>query len=245
MNCFETKPEDVRPRREGHGLTKPWPFRALLLSAGLCLAAPAIALESGPLIQGSYEIETWFTLSGNGPFGTGCMIIGNSGASASPSLYRWPVGGAHCGLNIPHAQATWDIYPIVSGQTVRHVIKSRVNGKCLIRAGNGRDINPSLYLWPEYADKHFCGLPDANALIINGQAAWDFTGLEAKVSEVGDVVYAGSIRLGGAALIFSPLAVSPPPDYSMAIFTTDAEIAGNWRMNLWSALAKPIRGKAQ
>lgn len=204
-----------------------------------------MALESGPLIQGSYEIQTWFTDSVGLTDGTGCMMMmGSDGSSLVPALYQWPAGGYHCGLDAANAQAIWDIYPIVSGQTVRHVIKSRTNGQCLIRSSSGQAAKPSLYLWADAADKRYCGLLSAAAFIANGQAAWDFTGFETKADEAGDIVYSGRLRLGEAELHFRSLHVPPPGiDYSPAEFMADPFITGMWRMNLWSTLAKPIPRK--
>ena len=55
-----------------------------------------------------------------------------------------------------------------------HIIRSRVNGQCLIRSNNGTDAMASLYMWGDIADKTWCGLPNADVLIDNGQAAWYF-----------------------------------------------------------------------
>ncbi len=220
-------------------------LRIILLSFGTALAAPAQALESGPLIQGSYEIQTWFTDSVGIVYGTGCLtMMGGSPASLVPALYQWPSGGNHCGLDNPNAQAIWDIYPVVSGQTVRHVIKSRTNNQCLIRGSNGQAGNPSLYLWPDNADKRYCGLASADAFVANGQAAWDFTDFQPKVDEVGDIVYSGRISLASGGLHFRSLHIPPPGvDYSPAEFLTDTVITSRWSMNLWSTLAKPLPRK--
>ena len=217
-----------------------WALRSLLLCAGLGSAAAAPALESGPLIQGSYEIETWFVFTYGPPAGAGCMMIGNS-PGLIPSVYHWPAGGDHCGSSAPEVQAVWDIYPIVSGNKVRHVIKSRANGLCLGRTNNGQAVSPNLFLWADNTDKQYCGLPSAEVFIANGQAAWDFTGLETKVHGAGGVVYAGQPRLGGAPLGFSAVYnPAPAPDLSKAEFLTIPSIAEAWRMNFWSVLTKPL-----
>ncbi len=98
------------------------------------------------MIQGSCEFEGWFIFSYGPPAGTGCLIVGNN-AALVPSAYHWPAGGDYCGSATPNGQATWDIYPIVSGEKVRHVIKSSANGQCLIRGSSGQAGSPSLYLW--------------------------------------------------------------------------------------------------
>ncbi len=217
---------------------------AVLLGIGLGLGSTASAVESGPLIQGSYEIEAWYMYSAGPPSGVGCMIDGNA-ASQTPSAYHWPGSGAFCGLEASDLQTIWDIYPVVSGEKVRHVIKSRRSGQCLIRSDSGRAPGPTLYLWAG-GDAQFCGLSSADALIANGQAAWDFTKLETKVHEAGGIVYAGPVHLGQASLGFWPLfGATFQPNVQFAEFPTVAHDAASWRMNLWSTLAKPVWGKMQ
>ena len=228
-----------------HSGKRPQGIGSLLLIATLGLAVPATALESGPLVQGSYEIETWFTDSVGLVWNKGCMVMmGGSPASYVPALYRWPWGGNHCGLGSPDAQTTWDIYPVISGEKVRHVIKSRTNGRCLLRAESGQAARPSLFLWPDVSDSRYCGLPSAAVFIANGQAAWDLTGFQVKVNEANEVVYSGRLHLDSGALHFQSVHLDPPGiNYSPAEFLHNA-ITDRWHMDLWSTLAKSIPRKA-
>jgi hypothetical protein len=110
----------------------------------------------------------------------GCLIIGDRGSATRPTFHRWNHGGAPetCGLGnvyeqVANAQAVWDITPVTNTLGVTaHIIRSRINGKCLIRSNNGTDSAASLYLWSDIADITACGLPSVDALIANGQAAW-------------------------------------------------------------------------
>ena len=67
----------------------------------------------------------------------------------------------------------WEIHDVGG----LHVIRSRADGRCLIRGENGRGMRPVLYLWGENPDKTNCGLADAAALHRNGQALWDLSSL--------------------------------------------------------------------
>lgn len=226
---------------------------ALVLTGSLSLAAaPAIAQTavSGIVIQGTYEIETSLKDSSGRVKAYGCMILGNSGFNPVPSLYNWGGDGHFCGLETASAQALWDIYPVVAHGVVRHVIKSKFNGKCLLRGDSGRAANASVFLWPDSADKHFCGLRTAEDFVTNGQAAWDFSQLKgynvgAYGYGDGDIVYSGSISLhpvnqAQAFLTFSPTPASAPsslPDTSMATFTNTAS---DWQLYLFSSLMVPV-----
>lgn len=116
---------------------------------------------------------------------SGCLIISNSGRDTVPSVYYWNLPGKDwCGLANTTAelnanrQAVWQVYSVTGTGGVRaHVLKSHVNGQCLIRGRNGTASAPSLHLWTGIGgDAKFCGLRSADELILNGQAAWYLDG---------------------------------------------------------------------
>jgi hypothetical protein len=182
-----------------------------LLSSIAILASPARA--GSTIVQGYYAVEAryWTSLFDYKDYG--CMIVGNGGNAEVPSLYDWGSPGAYCGLSSYSAQARWQIYAVRSTTTGKtgHVIKSAVNGKCLIRGASGQATFASLYLWPLNADHLFCGFRTADELIENGQAAWDLSDFEPIV--VNDlIVYSGTAKLTlpNSALNFSPLPATAP-----------------------------------
>ena len=91
----------------------------------------------------------------------GCMIVGNSGTSSVPSLYVWNPDAAGCGRAPGNTQALWSVYPVtsLSGKVV-HVIRSQVNGKCLIRSSNGQASQASLHLWTDSSAQDVLRFPD-------------------------------------------------------------------------------------
>lgn len=228
-------------------------LRALALVSSLGLTAvPAMAQTpvSGVIIQGTYEIEASLRDSNGHVNAYGCMILGNNGSSTVPSLYKWPGNGHFCNLDVANPQALWDIYPIYANGLVRHVIKSKYNGQCLLQGNAGQASNASVFVWGDSADKHYCGLKTAADFITNGQAAWDFSQLKAySVSEYGyadgDIVYSGSISLQAqnqakAFLMFSPTPASTPssvPDVSLATFSN---APNNWQLYLFSSSMVPV-----
>lgn len=148
--------------------------------------APATVVAAQAMATGAERLDGAFTLVARplaAASGGSCMIVGNNGQSPRPELYDWQTGGAarHCGFQdadtvVANAQGAWDIRPITTSQgLVAHVIRSRVNGQCLIRKDNGYADHFSLHLWTELgADRTYCGWPSADALVANGQAAWYF-----------------------------------------------------------------------
>lgn len=199
---------------------------------GSCLglaAAPALA-QTYPFVSDVFEISGIHRESDGVLRNMGCMILGNNGNSTTPSLFTWgqtQYPETHCGLSQSSPQAQWEIYPIVANGLIRHVIKSAFNGKCLIRGQNGTARNASVYLWPDNADKQFCGLNSAAEFVSNGQAAWDLTGLDA----IATGAYFGTIGLSPAVkLQFSPTLkwpAIPPSDYSLAEFP-DSPSSETW-----------------
>lgn len=148
--------------------------------------APATVVAAQAMATGAERLDGAYTLVAR-PLaqasGGSCMIVGNNGQSPRPELYDWQAGGAarHCGFQggdtvVANAQGAWDIRPITTSQgLVAHVIRSRVNGQCLIRKDNGHADHFSLHQWSELsADPTYCGWPSADALVANGQAAWYF-----------------------------------------------------------------------
>jgi hypothetical protein len=226
---------------------------ALLLCSAVGFAGPALAhgsgdpMEQGPLLNGTFEIDVWFQ-SSQGLAVAGCVIVGDSGRDSVPSLFHWRQGTQNCGHLGPNPQAQWDIYPIVEGLTVRHVIKSRVNGLCLIRGSGGEGRHPILYVWSNDPDKQrLCGFDNVHDFMSNGQAAWDMTQLETNVNADGDVVYAGRISSkNGQVLGFDPIWLGAARErWSWATFMSDPVSAERWRLNFWSSNTKHVPDKPE
>jgi hypothetical protein len=228
-------------------------LRALALIGGLGLAAVSAAAQtpvSGIIIDGTYLIDTSFEDSNGRALATGCMMQGNAGKSTVPSLYKWSGSGHYCNLDVASPQALWRIYPVTFNGVVRHVIKSTIDGKCLVRGNSGQAAQASLFLWPGNSDTRLCGLKTAADFIHNGQAAWDFSQLRAhSVTPFdyadGNILYSGAISLMPANqprsyLMFSPMPTSSPsstPDVSMATFSD--KLTG-WRLYLFSSTTVPV-----
>ena len=101
---------------------------------------------------------------------------GASGIRLHRGIYGGPCGEGHPYVAMAFAtpERAWDIAPVKhsDGRTA-HVIRNRANGRCLIRSNRGFDVVPSLHMWSGN-NPQWCGLPSANALVENGQAAWVF-----------------------------------------------------------------------
>jgi hypothetical protein len=192
---------------------------SLLLAASLGAAAQANA--SAQLLDGLYAIEVYYEKLW--PVQTiqpgGCMIVGDSGQAQVPSLYYWGGnfhGWGECGLTSDRAlllqnrQSVWRVYS-VSGSDGRtaYVIKSHVNGRCLIRGQNGNAPSPTLHLWmdPGGQDK-FCGLRSADDLLRNGQATW-WMNFQSGADMTGGIAH--DLRTAHPVFV-QPLAFSPLPE---------------------------------
>ena len=146
-------------------------------------------------IEAMYEVN-WSSASKWG----GCMIVSNRGQDRVPSLYHWggPFNGnGECGLTndrqamVRNAQAVWRVSTVVGGDgRMAYVIKSHVNGRCLIRGEGGIATSPSLHLWTEFpdGDARYCGFRTADDLLRNGQAAWITAAFPYGVNHTGAVV---------------------------------------------------------
>jgi len=207
--------------------------------AGACALASSAQAQVPNLVQGTFSIETPYYVSGSTtPTNQGCMIIGNSGQSDVPSLYDWGMGNYTCGLDAVNWQEMWEVYALSANNTLVHVIKSRVNGKCLIRGQSGAAASPSLYLWPTSSYTEYCGFSNAKDLISNGQAAWDLSAVLPYADSGGIVYYQGPARHAMSPnpyLAFSPLPSSAPSrvaDNSWGVFTTDT--LNKWELHLKS-----------
>lgn len=141
-------------------------------------AIAQVAIEDGLyVINVSYYPENEGIYSYYG----GCMIVGNNGYDAVPSLYYWnKPNGTWCGLSddrgevLRNRQAVWEVYAVKAENGMRaHVLKSHVNGRCLARGQDSRASTPSLHLWSlPGGDPKYCGFRSAAELIKDGQAAW-------------------------------------------------------------------------
>jgi hypothetical protein len=160
-------------------------FRSLSMVAMLgVLGVTAQASASLRMPDGLYVVEAFHRLpTGDSQVG-GCMIVSNNGFDSVPSLYYWGrafQGWGNCGLSnnrqtvLQNRQAVWQVTTITAsnGQQA-YVIKSQVDGRCLIRGNNGYAGHPSLHLWTEHpgGNAAFCGFRTADELLRNGQAAW-------------------------------------------------------------------------
>ena len=82
-------------------------------------------------------------------------------------------GEGICGLDSagPIIALVWDIVPVVASDGRKaHILRSRANGKCLVR---GKE-HPVLQPGNDAAANPWCGLASADALLDDGQAAWQF-----------------------------------------------------------------------
>jgi hypothetical protein len=154
---------------------------SLWLAASLAITVQADASASPRLADGLYVIEAhhWMTDRPGG-----CLIVGNNGHDAVPSLYHW--GGNHhrdgqCGLSkrrsvlVGNRQAVWEVYWIDSpAYGSAYVIKSHVHGRCLIQGASGHAGRPAFHMWTGIAggSARYCGFRNATELMANGQAAW-------------------------------------------------------------------------
>jgi hypothetical protein len=179
-----------------------------VIAGALVAFAPAIVSAEGlapelPTVQGTYSISAFKKSNDKYDF-AGCVVMAGGNV---PTLRN---GGDPSCRQAPDAttEHRWNLYKVRSG----HVIKSPVNGGCLIRGNNGMDRNPSLYLWQQNADKTYCGFADGRALRDNGQAYWYLDVLEygteaSLVGFAGDVVLpylqSGLAIDGNGQLVFS------------------------------------------
>ncbi|MCC8364278.1 DUF1566 domain-containing protein [Lysobacter sp. A6] len=109
-----------------------------------------------------------------------CVVFDPALGDAGIRAHRWGNSAtALCGLGDLTAhgankQAVWDITPVehTDGRKA-YTLRSRYNGKCLIRSNNGHNVVPSLHMW-NATNPQWCGFGSADAVIENGQAAWVF-----------------------------------------------------------------------
>jgi hypothetical protein len=227
--------------------------RAFVGGLGLGLAAVQATAQTpiaGPFLNGTYEIEVALKGANGYVIPYGCMILGNSGTSAIPSLFKWSGNGHYCNLDVASSQTLWKIYPIFANGLVRHVIMSLQTGQCLIRSQAGTATNASMYLWPDNLDKHFCGFKTARDFVNNGQAAWNFSQLGAySISEYGyadgDIMYSGPVMLQPpnkpqAFLMFSPTPASSPSSVSDVSLATFSDLPTNWLFYFFASSMVPV-----
>jgi hypothetical protein len=215
-------------------------IRRLALAALVSIASfGSTAMAQVAVTPGTYLIDATKKKAPGTSWDGGCMIVGNNGTSNVPSLYVWNPDAASCGRAPGNTQALWSVYPVTSlSGKVAHVIRSQANGKCLIRSSNGQASQASLHLWTDSPLKTFCGFLTADALIANGQGAWDFSEMVPIGPWGGLSNYAGHPRIAfgnRAWLVFSPEPTEWPsqhPDRSLATFTDDPVLADQWMIGL-------------
>lgn len=168
----------------------------------------------------------------------GCLILSDGGRDIVPTLYHWG-GSGWCGLSdtsagmLANRQAVWSIRSITASDGRRaHIVRSHLNGLCLIRGNNGTAVNPSLYLWGlPGGDANFCGFRNADEVIQNGQAAWYFYGLQ-----IGGSAWMKDVRVFGQSLAFGPIPVNFPNTldrFSWATFPGGNMTSSTWEFNLY------------
>jgi hypothetical protein len=109
-----------------------------------------------------------------------CVVFDPALGEFGVRTHRWSNSATGlCGLGdlTTHAankQAVWDITPVTHTDGRKaYTLRSRYNGKCLIRSNNGHNVVPSLFMWNN-SNPQWCGFGSADAVIDNGQAAWVF-----------------------------------------------------------------------
>jgi hypothetical protein len=215
-------------------------IRRIVLAALVGIASfGSTAIAQVAVTPGTYLIDADKKMAPGTSWWGGCVIVGNSGNASVPSLFVWNPDAAGCGQASGNTQPLWSIYPVTSlSGKVAHVIRSQVNGKCLIRSSNGQAAQASLHLWTDSSLKTFCGFLTAEALIANGQGAWDFSGMVPVGPFGGLSNYAGRPRISVGSkswLVFSPDPTEWPsrhPDRSLATFTDDAALSDLWMIGL-------------
>lgn len=121
-------------------------------------------LEAVPLDGGPYPVKR------------SCLTVRIN--HSRPALQHFGDEGL-CGLDSPGpiAAMVWDIIPVESSDGRKaHILRSRANGKCLVRGKK----HPVLQLWGDPADNRWCGLASADALLDDGRAAWRFDDIKLK-----------------------------------------------------------------
>lgn len=147
-----------------------------LISAAALSAAFAARAEIIPLpTQSDYVIEV-LPVDG-ATHEPKCMTVDPSQPDHGVRVQRWNRGGL-CGIgdlaaNVARNRTVWTVAKVAhTDGRAAYTFRNRANGKCLIRGRNGKDVQPTIYLWgPANA---YCGFPSADALIDNGQGAWQF-----------------------------------------------------------------------
>jgi hypothetical protein len=136
-----------------------------------------------------------------------CMIFDAAQGAYGVRTHRWTTvptglcGLGHVTAHTENKQAVWDIAPVkhTDGRKA-YVIRSRVNGQCLIRSNNGQDNSARLFSW-NATNPALCGWGNEDALIDNGQAAW----VLGDSTVVGENIVSsiGALRNGVAFLSFA------------------------------------------
>jgi hypothetical protein len=217
---------------------KPAVLLALLIGGSGPMASPAMA----DIIQGPYVIEATFPRAPSHYLYDyiGCLVAGKDGESETPSLYDWGVGPNLC--NQPDGPisktAIWDIYMLTSPAPERksaYVIRSRVNGKCLIRGSSGTASNVTLYRWPSSSDTRFCGHPSVGALIANGQAAWNFDIKQTTADRLGRQIFEVVMSMPAPTLTYldmAPIPIIRPVTSAADVFTLFSPTPSDWKLRL-------------
>jgi hypothetical protein len=197
---------------------------ATALSCGAAFASFTAKAQVGPYpdaaYNGGYVIEVLPNTTLDHP-NPGCMIFNASQGAYGVGTHRWPNAGL-CGLGnlAAHAadkQAVWDIAPIkhTDGRKA-YVIRSRVNGQCLIRSNNGHDVAPRTYMW-NHTNPQWCGWGSQDALIDNGQAAWILGDTPNESANENLVAGMSVLRHGPANLTFSSIGTGVRAGQAMVV----------------------------
>lgn len=188
------------------------------------LAAPVQAQATGDTsIQGTYAIQVLLEDQGKNIV-AGCLVNGDASNPSTPFSSNW--GSPKCDAP-PQAGSEAHLWEVHNIGPSLHVIRSRVNGYCLIRGNHGHAERPQLHLWNLSADKRYCGFPDAHALMENGQALWDLSALSRVYSwTTGLPQFQGPIRIPKFA--GSYLAFDMPAAGWLAEFSRFSDTGDQW-----------------
>jgi hypothetical protein len=223
---------------------KPAALLASLLSGFGLMTAPAMA----EIIQGPYVIEALYprdTWSGTYDY-AGCLVAGKDGTSEKPSLFDWNADANNlCRQPTGPVSKTaiWDIY-VVADPPWRSVsvIRSRVNGKCLIRGDGGQASTATLYKWTASGDATYCGFPSLQDFMNNGQAGWDLNMNDVGLDSRGLHMFQGSITMSKpqqAYLDIVPLPLGRPVPLAELNFPAFSTTPSAWKFRLRTVTQYP------
>mmetsp|Transcript_19504 Transcript_19504/g.34794 ORF Transcript_19504/g.34794 Transcript_19504/m.34794 type:complete len:230 (-) Transcript_19504:198-887(-) len=108
-----------------------------------------------------------------------CLIFGANGNNVYPSRHLWGHGGKYCGFPeqngmsskeslLANKQAVWQIENL---EDDKFVIKSVLDGKCLVFGGDDNNKYRSRFEWGDGGE--FCGKPSKEAILAEKRAVFE------------------------------------------------------------------------